>query len=129
MRNSVILIFNPLFIICLMIASINHLYANVFYTELWRYCPDDRVLDISKAYWYALGVIDPLAAGISMLKPRLGMYFIMLILLTDVVHNGYYVVRFHHGFDAFYLIQLALLLTVLSAWSLRFLHKKYRHCG
>lgn len=42
----------------------------------------------SKLFWDALTFIDPLAAILLFLKPKIGVYLTLIIIMSDIIHNN-----------------------------------------
>ncbi len=71
---------------CLIGASINHVRAII--AAGWL--PDNLPL-ASAVYWSSLTVLDPLAAVLLFVRPRWGIAATIAIILSDVVHNLWFV--------------------------------------
>jgi hypothetical protein len=72
--------------LCLAGATINHLRSLL--ADGWL--PDH--LPIANAlYWSSLTLLDPLAAGLLLLRPRVGVALTVIIISTNVAHNLWFV--------------------------------------
>lgn len=102
-----------LFAGCLIVATANHLRADFEHGLFWDYGYGDSTPWVSRIFWGALTLLDPLAALLLFIKPRLGIVFTAAIIMTDVVHNTFYVAQNRQWLETFYLSQVAFLLAVL----------------
>lgn len=102
-----------LFACCLLVATANHLRADLQHGFFWDYGYGDGAYWVSRVFWGMLTIFDPLAALLLFIKPRVGIALTALIIITDVVHNTFYVALNQQWLESFYLSQLAFLLTVL----------------
>jgi hypothetical protein len=66
--------------LCLAVGTCTHV-ASLIYG--WN----DRVPAPSAVFWNALTVLDPLAAVLLFLRPRMGVALTLAIMLSDVAHN------------------------------------------
>ncbi|TAM07686.1 MAG: hypothetical protein EPN70_02015 [Paraburkholderia sp.] len=112
MRRSSIAI-RALFALCLLGATFNHLRTIVQHRLLWDYGYGTAISPLSKVYWDTLAVLDPLAAVLLFLKPRAGVWLTALIIVSDVLHNTYYVAAHNQWSASFYLAQAGFLVVVL----------------
>lgn len=69
----------------------------------WDYGYGTAIPLASKVYWDALAFLDPSAAVLLFLKPRSGVRLTMLIIVSDVLHNTYYVAMHDRWSAPFYL--------------------------
>ncbi|MGI4856072.1 MAG: hypothetical protein ACRYHA_03945 [Janthinobacterium lividum] len=102
------------FALCLLVATFNHARAILLHGVLWDYGYGKHIFLASKMYWASLTVLDPLAACLLYLKPRAGIWLTIAIIVSDVVHNTYYVAMSHHWFELFYLSQVVFLVLVVG---------------
>lgn len=102
-----------LFACCLLIATANHIHADVQHGLLWDYGygPDAHLL--SRVFWGALTFFDPIAALLLFVKPKAGIAMTAAIILIDVGHNAYYVALKQQWLEPFYLSQVGFLSIVL----------------
>jgi hypothetical protein len=112
MRRASIAI-RTLFALCLLGATFNHLAAIVRHGLLWDYGYGSAISPVSKVYWDTLAVLDPLAAGLLFIKPRSGVLLTVVIIVSDVLHNTYYVAAHDQLLAPFYLAQVGFLVVVL----------------
>jgi len=68
----------------------------------------------SRLYWAVLTILDPLAAVLLFAKPRAGIWLTVAIIVTDVIHNTYYVAANDQWLAPFYLAQVGFLVIVLG---------------
>lgn len=101
------------FALCLLGATFNHLRTIVQHGLLWDYGYGATISPLSKVYWDTLAVLDPLAALLLFLKPRAGVWLTVLIIVSDVLHNTYYVAVHNQWSASFYLAQVGFLVVVL----------------
>jgi len=64
----------------------------------------------SKIFWDSLTFLDPLAAILLILKPRIGVYLTLFIILFDIVHNN----LLH--FDELYMNEIELKEWIVKYW-------------
>ena len=101
-----------LFACCLLIATANHIRADFQHGLLWDYGYGDSAYWASRVFWGALTFFDPLAVLLLFKKPRMGIILTVVIILTDVAHNTYYVALKKQWLEPFYLSQVAFLIAV-----------------
>ncbi|WP_416051805.1 hypothetical protein [Cupriavidus basilensis] len=102
-----------LFACCLLIATANHVRADFQHGFLWDYGYENGAYWASRVFWGALTFVDPLAALLLFVKPRVGIALTAAIIILDVVHNTFYVALNRQWLEPFYLSQVAFLLAVL----------------
>jgi hypothetical protein len=103
-----------LFALCLLAATFNHARVILQHGLLWDYGLGSRIGLMSKVYWDVLTVLDPLAAILLFGKPRVGIWLTVAIIVSDVIHNTYYVAMNDQWLAPFYLAQVAFLVVVLG---------------
>ena len=101
-----------LFACCLLIATANHIRADFQHGLLWDYGYGHSAYWASRVFWGALTFFDPLAVLLLFKKPRMGIILTVVIILTDVAHNTYYVALKKQWLEPFYLSQVAFLIAV-----------------
>lgn len=101
-----------LFALCLLIATANHIRADVQHGLFWDYGYGDSAYWASRVFWGALTFFDPLAVVLLFMKPRMGIILTAAIILADVAHNTYYVALKQQWLEPFYLSQVAFLIAV-----------------
>jgi hypothetical protein len=69
---------------CLLVAGLNHLRALVRHGLTWDY---GGVAWPSAAYWTSLTFLDPIAAALLFVRPRVGIACTVAIIVTNVIHN------------------------------------------
>ncbi|TVT80384.1 hypothetical protein [Pseudomonas sp. H3(2019)] len=102
-----------LFAGCLLVATTNHLHADLAHGLLWDYGYGDSTPWGSRFFWGALTFLDPLAALLLFRKPRPGIVFTAAIIIADVIHNTFYVALNRQWLETFYISQTVFLLAVL----------------
>lgn len=102
-----------LFALCLLAATFNHAYAIFQHGLLWDYGYGNKIALMSKVYWDVLTILDPLAAVLLFIKPRMGVWLTAAIIVSDVIHNTYYVDQSNQWLAPFYLAQVGFLVVVL----------------
>lgn len=107
-------IVRTVFALCLLVATFNHVRAILLHGVLWDYGYGKDLFPASKMYWTALTILDPLAALLLYWQPRTGTWLTLAIIVSDVVHNTYYVAMRHQWFELFYLGQVGFLIFVLG---------------
>jgi hypothetical protein len=103
-----------LFAVCLLGAAFNHARADIEHGLLWDYGFGNEALFASRIYWSALTVLDPLAAILLFVRPRAGIGLTVLIIVSDVIHNTYYVAVSDQWTNPFYLSQVGFLVLVFA---------------
>lgn len=103
-----------LFAVCLVGATFNHVHAALEHGLLWDYGYGDGTPLASRIYWGTLTALDPLAAILLFTRPRAGLGLTAAIILSDVLHNTYYVAANAQWTASFYLAQLAFLALVFA---------------
>lgn len=107
------LIIRVLLAFCLLIATANHLRADFTYGWLWDYGYGASAGWCSRVFWGVLTFLDPLAALLLLIRPRMGIGLTVAIMMADVAHNSWYVALNHQWLETFYLSQVAFLVLVL----------------
>ena len=70
--------------VCLLIGCANHARILLRHGLLWDY---GGVGWASSAYWTSLTLLDPLAALLLFVRPKLGIAGTILLIVTNVAHN------------------------------------------
>jgi hypothetical protein len=83
------LIVRAIYATCLAGATLNHVRAIAAHGLLPDFLPWG-----SAVYWSSLTLLDPLAALLLFLRPRLGIVLTAAIIVTDVAHNLWFVAHF-----------------------------------
>ena len=81
-RNTPIVII--IWAVCLLIAGVNHARTLFLHGLFWDY---GGVSWPSAVYWSSLTVLDPVAATLLFVRPRVGIASTILLITTNVVHN------------------------------------------
>ncbi|KLU23272.1 hypothetical protein EOS_26075 [Caballeronia mineralivorans PML1(12)] len=112
LRASIVI--RILFALCLLAATFNHARAILQHGLLWDYGYGNKINLTSKVYWDVLTILDPLAAILLFGKPRAGIWLTVAIIVSDVIHNTYYVAMNDQWLAPFYLAQIGFLVAVLG---------------
>jgi hypothetical protein len=114
MLRKASLVLRAIYAICLLAATCTHIAMLARHGLLWDYGGAHL---LSRVYWTSLTVLDPLAALLLFVRPRVGLILTVLIIASDVLHNTLVGVP---PLNAMYLSQVAFLLfvasTVYVAW-------------
>lgn len=110
---SLSLVIRALFACCLLVATANHIHADIAHGLLWDYGYGTNAYWVSRIFWGALTFVDPVAAVLLFTKPKAGVLSTLAIILSDVGHNTYYVALKQQWLEPFYLSQVAFLIAVL----------------
>lgn len=114
MSRKVSLVLRVSYAICLLGATCTHVAMLWKHGVLWDY---GGVHLFTRIYWTSLTVLDPLAALLLFVHPRVGFILTALIIVSDVLHNTLVGVS---PWNPMYLSQVAFLLfvaaTVYTAW-------------
>jgi hypothetical protein len=76
------LVIRGIYAACLLVATINHIRAVALHGWFPTYLPW-----LTASYWNSLTFLDPLAAALLFVRPKLGIVTTFAIIVTDVVHN------------------------------------------
>ena len=112
LRASVFI--RTLFALCLLAATFNHARAIMQHGVLWDYGYGSKIALTSQVYRAVLTILDPLAAVLLFVKPRAGIWLTVAIIVSDVIHNTYYVAANDQWLAPFYLAQVGFLVIVLG---------------
>jgi hypothetical protein len=112
LRTSIVI--RTLFALCLLAATLNHARAILQHGVLWDYGYGSKIALTSQIYWAVLTILDPLAAVLLFVKPRAGISLTVAIIVSDVIHNTYYVAANNQWLAPFYLAQVGFLVIVLG---------------
>ena len=103
-----------LFAVCLLVATFNHAKIIVQHGLFWDFGFGSQIVFASRIYWDLLTVLDPLAAVLLFFRPRTGIGLTVSIIVSDVLHNTYYVAISGHWLSLFYVAQVGFLVVVLA---------------
>ena len=78
------LIVRSIWAACLLIGGLNHARTLLRHGLFWDY---GGAAWPSAAYWSSLTILDPIAAALLFLRPRVGIIATILLIVTNVVHN------------------------------------------
>jgi hypothetical protein len=70
--------------LCLLAAGYNHAALLIEHGLAWDY---GGVPWLSAVYWSSLTILDPLAAALLFVRPRVGIICTIALIVTNVVHN------------------------------------------
>jgi hypothetical protein len=85
-------LFRTIYAFCLFGATTTHALTIMRHGLIWDY---GGVPWPTAVYWTTLAVADPAAIGLLFLRPRWGVIATALIIVTDVIHNTWFVM--HEG--------------------------------
>ena len=69
---------------CLLLAALNHARILAQHGLSWNY---GGVGAASALYWSSLTIVDPLAAVLLIIRPKIGIPLTVALITTNVVHN------------------------------------------
>lgn len=69
---------------CLLLAALNHARILVQHGLVWDYGSVGR---FSAAYWSSLTIVDPIAAALLLVRPRIGIALTLALITSNVAHN------------------------------------------
>jgi hypothetical protein len=78
------LIVRTIWAACLLIGGANHAFTLLQHGLFWDY---GGVGWVSAVYWSSLTVLDPVAAALLLLRPRIGIPATVVLIVTNVIHN------------------------------------------
>lgn len=85
------LIVRSIWAACLLIGGVNHARILLEHGLFWDY---GGVGLASAAYWSSLTILDPTAAALLFVRPKLGVPTTILLIVTNVIHNLAITARF-----------------------------------
>jgi uncharacterized membrane protein len=102
---------------CLLAGMSTHAATAWRHGLLWDY---GGVPQFTRVYWTSLTFLDPLAAILLLVCPRVGLIATLAIISSDVAHNLWFFQRYHFPFNWLLVAQCAFLIFVVttfpSAW-------------
>jgi len=117
--NLIIKIIIGFYVICFMIASINHIVPFITGRLFVYQKSNDKVPIWLNMYWTSLSVFDPLAIIILSIDIRKGLFSYLVIIISDVIINYWFVIS-HYSFldliNLFQLSQLGFLIFLLTTF-------------
>jgi hypothetical protein len=69
---------------CLLIGGANHARTLLQHGLFWDY---GGVAWASAAYWSSLTILDPIAAALLFVRPKVGILSTIALIVTNVIHN------------------------------------------
>lgn len=78
------LIVRSIWAACLLIGGLNHARILIQHGLFWDY---GGVATASAVYWTSLTVLDPLAAALLFVRPKVGIIATVTLIVTNVIHN------------------------------------------
>lgn len=78
------LIVRSIWAACLLVGGVNHARILIEHGLLWDY---GGVGWASAAYWSSLTIVDPAAAALLFVRPRVGVPTTIALIVTNVMHN------------------------------------------
>lgn len=103
------LIVRSIWAACLLIAAANHARILLQRGLFWDY---GGVAWTIAAYWSSLTILDPIAAALLFARPKVGIVSVILLIITNVVHNLF--VTAGHSSDGALLSRIASSPLILS---------------
>lgn len=118
------LVIRSIWAICLLVAGANHVRILLQHGLFWDY---GGVAWVSAAYWSSLAILDPIAAALLFVRPKLGILSTVTLIGTNVTDNLAVMARYapegeflHRASNPITLSQLGFMLfvgaTALIAW-------------
>lgn len=77
------LIVRSIWAACLLIAAVNHARTLLLHGLFWDY----GGVAWSAVYWSSLTILDPIAATLLFVRPKMGIASTILLIVTNVIHN------------------------------------------
>jgi hypothetical protein len=78
------MIVRSLWAACLLIGGLNHARILLLHGPMWDY---GGIAWPSALYWSSLTILDPLAAALLFVRPKIGIVATILLIVTNVIHN------------------------------------------
>ena len=114
------LILRIVYALCLAGATCTHVALHLRYGALLGGLEGLGIPPASRYYWSSLTLLDPLAALLMFIRPRVGLALAGGIIISDVAHNSWLWHRLGTALDAVYWAQVAFLVflfaTIFFAW-------------
>jgi hypothetical protein len=106
---------------CLLGAGVVHLFTHFTYGPLLEGLQQYGYPAVTRMYWSLLTLLDFAVAGLLFLRPRLGVWLTVAIILSNVAHNSWLLHHLSHPTTWMYWAQLSFLVFVLATakWALR----------
>ncbi len=100
--------------VCLLAGTSTHAATIWQHGLFWDY--GGGVPQFTRLYWTSLTLLDPLAAILLILFPRIGVISTVAIISTDVVHNLWFFRHFHISLNWMVWAQCAFLVFVVASF-------------
>ena len=116
--------------LCLLGAASTHMWTLVTHGLYWDY---GGAPVFTRIYWTSLTALDPLAVVLLFVRPRAGLLFTLVIIVSDVAHNTWLMSRSlaPDWSNWMYVSQVVflifVLLTISHAWKLGPAERKPNH--
>lgn len=107
-------VLRAVYAICLAGATCNHVIIHVRFGLLLGALERSGYQLGTRMFWSALTLLDPLAALLLFIRPRVGLILTIGIIVCDVAHNSWIVHHFGGAPDAAYCAQVCFLLFVAA---------------
>ena len=75
---------------CMFLAGLTHIYS-IIEKGFMSYKKITPIF--SQIFWESLTFFDPLAAILLIIKPKIGLYLTLIILIIDVIHNNIFYIE------------------------------------
>ena len=80
--------FRIVYVLCLAAGTYSH--ASILIRQGWRWDYGGKPIS-TILFWSALTFLDPLVAILLFVKPRIGITSLVLLMLSDVLHNTWFI--------------------------------------
>jgi hypothetical protein len=84
LRGKMAAWFRIVYVLCLAAGTYTH--ASILVRHGWRWDYGGKPIS-TVLFWSALTLLDPLVAVLLFVRPRIGITALMLLMLSDVIHN------------------------------------------
>ena len=75
---------------CMFLAGLTHIYS-IIEKGFMSYKKNTPIF--LQIFWESLTFFDPLAAILLIIKPKIGLYLTLIILIIDVIHNNIFYIE------------------------------------
>ena len=113
MRDRTSFVFRMILCAGLLVGTTTHVMVLLPHGLSWDY---GGVPWFTQAYWTSLTFLDPLAALLLLVRPRLGLLLTAAIIATDVPHNLWFIHHYDIGFNRGVASQCAFLIFVAATF-------------
>jgi hypothetical protein len=98
---------------CLLAGASTHVLMLWPHGLFWDY---GGVPAFTRVYWTSLTFLDPLAAVLLFVRPRIGLALTLAIISSDVAHNSWFIDRYDISFGWIYAAQCGFLVFVVATF-------------